>query len=364
MRPVRRTLLAALLLATSAAFAGDAVNTLPKPKADSQAKAQSIDTSRPMKWMIEAQGPDGGWGTEKGAPPDVATTAISTIALIRAGHTLSGGEHEQAVRKGVDFIVKAIERVPHETLEIQGPGTQPQAKLGRYIDTYLAAQALGEASPGANTFEDRRKVSGALDIVIGKVLALQRRDGSFAGEGWAPVLSSAFAHGGLYAARAAGSRVVTTESIEKANKAMEAQYDARKKQFDGSKSAGVPLYSAGASLGAAARNGQVDGEAAKAARAAIQDEAFLRGFGTYGGEEHVSYMMTSEALAKVGGKEWTKWDKNIRERLTRIQRQDGTWRGDHCITSTTFCTAASLITLAIKAPSAAKPEQPEQLGSR
>jgi len=32
----------------------------------------------------------------------------------------------------------------------------------------------------------------------------------------------------------------------------------------------------------------------------------------------------------------------------QIQRQDGTWRGDHCITSTTFCTAASLITLAVR----------------
>jgi len=38
----------------------------------------------------------------------------------------------------------------------------------------------------------------------------------------------------------------------------------------------------------------------------------------------------------------------IRARLAAIQRENGTWRGDHCITSTTFCTAASLITLAIE----------------
>ena len=367
MPPVRRTLLAALLLAASAALAGeqapDTVNTAPKEK-PAQARALSIDASRPMKWMIEAQGKDGGWGTEKGAPPDVATTAIATIALIRAGHTLSAGEHQESVRKGIDFIVKAIERVAPENPEIQGAGTQPQAKLGRYIDTYLAAQVLGEASPTATTFEDRRKVSTALDIVIVKVMALQRRDGSFQGEGWAPVLSSAFAHGGLYAARAAGSRVVTTESIEAANRSMEAQYDARKKEFSGTDAAGVPLYSAAGSLGAAARSGKVDGDAAKAARAAMQNEAFLRGFGTYGGEEHVSYMMTSEALAKVGGNEWSKWDKNIRERLARIQRTDGTWRGDHCITSTTFCTAASLITLAIKSPHAPKAAPAPEMGVR
>ena len=43
--------------------------------------------------------------------------------------------------------------------------------------------------------------------------------------------------------------------------------------------------------------------------------------------------------------------------LAAIQREDGTWRGDHCITSTTFCTAASLITLAV-APESARVTAP------
>ena len=87
----------------------------------------------------------------------------------------------------------------------------------------------------------------------------------------------------------------------------------------------------------------------RAALHALSEESTLRGFGSYGGEEHVSYMMTSEALARIGGKQWDSWDANVRKRLALIQREDGTWRGDHCITSTSFCTAASLITLSIKA---------------
>ena len=51
------------------------------------------------------------------------------------------------------------------------------------------------------------------------------------------------------------------------------------------------------------------GRRRKAARARLEDEAFIRGFGSYGGEEHVSYMMTSEALAKVGGDDWERWDQ-------------------------------------------------------
>jgi len=351
--PIRRIASAVLLLTASAALAGEP----PPPQGKAPPSApKTIDMKRPMAWLLDAQGKDGGWGTDKGAPEDVATTAIATIALLRYGSTLSAGEHQDAVKRGTMYIVRAIKAVPADTLEIQPEGTQPQRKLGRYIDTYLAAQALGELSPTATDGEVRHEVSDALDRVISKVMKLQRQDGSFAGQGWAPVLSSAFAHGGLYAAKAAGSHVVTEDAIARANANMEAQYDARKKAFESGDSAGVQLYSAAGALGAAGKQGKLDGDAAKAAREAMKDEAFLRGFGTYGGEEHVSYMMTSEALAKVGGDEWARWDKNIRTRLTFIQRADGTWRGDHCITSTTFCTAASLITLAIKAaPPSAPP---------
>jgi hypothetical protein len=59
-------------------------------------------------------------------------------------------------------------------------------------------------------------------------------------------------------------------------------------------------------------------------------------------------MLVAEAKAAIGGEEFSKWSQQMRARLAQIQRQDGTWRGDHCITSTTFCTAASLITLAVR----------------
>ena len=125
-------------------------------------------------------------------------------------------------------------------------------------------------------------------------------------------------------------------------------YDSKSKQFRTDDSAGVALYRAAGALGSAARSGKLDGAPAMAARERLTDEAFVRGFGSYGGEEHVSYMLSTEAFAKSGGDEWAKWSKSIRARLAAIQRENGTWRGDHCITSTAFCTAASLITLAIR----------------
>ena len=80
----------------------------------------------------------------------------------------------------------------------------------------------------------------------------------------------------------------------------------------------------------------------------LSNDSLLRGYGTYGGEEHVSYMLTAEAKARASAAEFAEWKKQMNARLASIQREDGTWRGDHCITSTTFCTAASLITLAVR----------------
>jgi hypothetical protein len=306
------------------------------------------ELQRPMRWLLDAQNADGGWGAESKTAPDVATTAVTVIALLRHGHTLSSGAHRDATRRGVEFIVRSVERVPKDELALQREGTQPQAKLGRYIDTFLAAQALGEVLPSAKNPEERARLHGVLDKVVQKVQALQRRDGSFEGQGWAPVLSSAFANGGLYAARQAGSSAVRADALASSDRYMKSQYDERSQKFRTEAGAGVALYSAASTLGAAAREGKVHEAPAQAARQLMKDESFVRGFGTYGGEEHVSYMMTSEALAKVGGEEWRAWDASIRTRLASIQREDGTWRGDHCITSTTFCTAASLITLAIQ----------------
>src|SRR5258708_10737014 len=96
-------------------------------------------------------------------------------------------------------------------------------------------------------------------------------------------------------------------------------------------------------------------DATRAGGAALSNENVLRGFGSYGGEEHVSYMLTAEAKAALGGAEWADFRNNIRARLAAIQREHGTWRGDHRITTSTFCTAAALITLAIEPHAAGRP---------
>jgi hypothetical protein len=77
----------------------------------------------------------------------------------------------------------------------------------------------------------------------------------------------------------------------------------------------------------------------------LDDKQFLAGFGNNGGEEFLSYMNLSETLLVKGGTDWLRWNKGISENLQRVQNQDGSWSGQHCITGRTFCTAAALLTL-------------------
>jgi len=77
----------------------------------------------------------------------------------------------------------------------------------------------------------------------------------------------------------------------------------------------------------------------------LDDRQFIAGFGNNGGEEFLSYMNISETLLVKGGNEWKTWDKSISENLGRVQNEDGSWSGQHCITGRTFCTSAALLTL-------------------
>lgn len=313
------------------------------------------DVRRPLDWLVAAQNDDGSWGDGAKDPrPDVATTALAGLALLRLGHTGSAGAHQESTRRAVAYVAAAVEKASPGEVAVNPPGTLPQRKLGRNIDTFVAAQFLAEVLPTLREPMQSR-AAAALSSCVRRIEKAQAKDGSYSQDGWAPVLASAFANNGLYAARRAGAKV-DPGILARGQEGLLDKYEARTQSFGTGGAAGVPLYSVAASVVAAA---QVDAaapaevkkrarEASKAGAAQLANENVLRGFGSYGGEEHVSYMLTAEAKATLGGDEWTEFRKSIRARLAAIQRENGTWRGDHCITSTTFCTAASLITLAVE----------------
>jgi hypothetical protein len=88
-------------------------------------------------------------------------------------------------------------------------------------------------------------------------------------------------------------------------------------------------------------------QAQKAVVDRLDDKQFVAGFGSNGGEEFLSYMNIGESLAIKGGEAFAKWDKGMTENLNRVQNDDGSWTGHHCITGRTFCTATALLTLTV-----------------
>lgn len=105
-----------------------------------------------------------------------------------------------------------------------------------------------------------------------------------------------------------------------------------------------------------AREGQ---KALQQAQAAVVrrlgDKRFVAGFGSNGGEEFLSYMQIGESLLAKGGEDFAKWDKAMTENLNRVQNDDGSWSGHHCITGRTFCTSTALLTLMVDRATAAAP---------
>ena len=286
------------------------------------------------------------------------------------------------------FAIRTVEAAPEAgPLITDITGTQPQRKLGPYIDTVLTVQFLSRVVENLPAGSDRMKrVRGALEGCVRKLQAAQTGDGSWgADRGWAPVLQSSLATSALEMASVADTDV-NPDSLNRARDYQKGRFDVASGRASAEGVAGVELYSlASAKRANAARAryamsaieeakakgdlpddaavneenlnaagvpaGVVGGLAESFREADLQgdrlanDDALLRGFGSNGGEEYLSYLQMSEALVIEGGDEWLQWKEKMHRKLEKIQSPDGSWTGHHCITSPVFSTSAVVQTL-------------------
>ncbi|HYX91042.1 MAG TPA: hypothetical protein VE782_05740, partial [Myxococcaceae bacterium] len=344
--------------------------------------------------LVEHQLPNGAWGQgEESAAMgggealrsvgSVADTGMAAMALLRSGSSPSKGRHQLSVARAVDYVVGQVEEADEESLYVSNVrGTRVQMKIGPYIDTFVAATFLAEVKNQMPDASSRARVEKALAKIVRKIRRNQQGDGSFTGAGWAPVLSQGMAAKGINRAAQAGVPV-PAEVRARAEEYAKKQYDRSSGSFGGGTgNAGVGLYGAAATVGSMQEsvntNDANEAELRKVAREAkaadererarqeirryeatretstdakralvqrLEDPSFVAGFGSNGGEEFLSYMMVSEALAAQGGGDWEKWNAQMGILLARAQNGDGSWTGHHCITGRTFCTAAALLVL-------------------
>jgi hypothetical protein len=370
---------------------------IPKPAAPAvAAKPLTSDVRQGLGWLVKHQLPNGAWGqgeesqemgsqmAKLAADASVADTCMALMALMRAGNTPAKGEYAPNVRKGVDYVCGEVERAEEKGLYITKTlGTRVQGKLGPYIDTFLAALVLAELKGKMPDPGSEKRLMAALDKTMDKIEKNQKPDGTWGGDGWAPVLSQSVASKALNRASQNGVKV-SEKTRERAEVYARGQFDAKSGGFGGAGAAGVQLYSAAGNLGsiqdsenanlalenevrARVKTARTAGERQQAQRSLdrfaqnrkdlavakqavvtqLENPEFVAGFGSNGGEEFLSYLNIGESLLVKGGEQWKKWDRSMTENLYRVQNGDGSWSGHHCITGRTFCTAAALMVLTV-----------------
>ena len=355
--------------------------------------------SKGLVWMANAQLDNGGWGAgthnhqgirdPHAVAADPATTALVGMALLRNGNTLTKGKYSENLKKALDFLLEAVENTPEQSRYITNlKGTQPQTKLGQNIDAILTMQFFTNimSKIDKRDCECIERIEKALDKCVRKIQQAQDVDGGIKDGGWAPVLQSALANNALESAKDAGAKV-DDKVLEKSRNYQKGNFDVKTNSGVTGKAAGVLLYSVSGSARASAKEAQKaeatiqkakkegkvrqDAEVSVqsleeagmskteaeryataykirgAAAARAQDGDVISGFGSNGGEEYLSYLMTGESLIISQDNTWKTWFEKMAGRLVQIQTNDGSWQGHHCITSPVFCTATCLLILSI-----------------
>jgi hypothetical protein len=313
---------------------------------------------RGVRFLLQTQGRDGGWGQDGGETSvirvterletqgnDVANTAVATLALVRAGHLRS-----PAVQRSVDFILREIEASPEEGLAVtRVTGSQIQRKLGPYIDTFLSSMLLSDLDGRMPDTRANARVRAALDKCVRKIQRHQQSDGSWnTSGGWAPILGTSLASRSLDTARRKGVKVDPVVLARVDDYTKKAANEPAASGVVGGAAAGVALYAGAQQLEQMTRSEADRARNEKEIRsvtAQLSQPRFVRGFGSMGGEEFFSYLNISDSLRRAGGPEWTRWNGQIQTTLVELQNQDGSWAGHHCITGRVAVTSAALLTL-------------------
>jgi hypothetical protein len=351
-----------------------------------------------LAWLRDAQLPNGGYGAGShnaqhikdphAVPADPATTAMVATAFIRSGNTLQKGLYAKNLKEAINYLLETVENTPKNSSYItEVRGTQIQTKLGQNIDAVLTAQFFSNLLERNLKGIDKKRVERCLDICVSKIQEGTDAEGKQGGAGWAGVLQSGLANSALESAQAVGADV-DEQILNRSRDYQKSNYDDKTGSVSTEDGAGVMLYAVSGSVRASAKEARKaeetinkakkEGKIAKdspvsvanlkkagfseaeameyatsynvyqSAKQTAQREDVLDGFGNNGGEEFLSFLQTGESLVVNKDKDWKKWYDDMSGRILKIQNQDGSWNGHHCITSPVFCTATSILLLTVE----------------
>jgi hypothetical protein len=348
----------AILIGVCAQTAFSVPKSQPKPPVD-----QAVDKG--IKWLVSVQGKDGGWGQDGGETSyirqserlessgnDVANTAVAAEALLHAGNTPTTGPYHENLQRAVRFILERVEKSPTDGLAVTNlTGTQIQRKLGPYIDTFLTSKLMAELDGNMGDAQTNARVRKSLEKCVAKVEKNQLKDGSWnVAGGWAPILGTSLASQSLYVAKEKGVKVsdMAMNRVDVYSTAETVTVNGSAGRSADSASAGVSLYKGAQELEQISRtpaDRKKNARQIAAIKGQLDDPRFINGFGSIGGEEFFSYLNIGDSLHRAGGPEWDKWNADMTAKVLKLQNEDGTWAGHHCITGRVAVTSAAILML-------------------
>jgi hypothetical protein len=239
----------------------------------------------------------------------------------------------------VQYLLRCAASMPPGDITSQVQ-TQLQNKIGRHAHTFFAtlmlSQVIGEGW-------DDRPVRRALTKLVDAISGSQTSDGHWGQQSWAPTLGTVMGWVALRGAHGAGFRVEAS-----ANKTADHLVRQMQQQLAENQHSWMhQLYKNATGIRVLYAMG-LDNE--PVAKRAFEDVLTLINTGNTpftqaGGEEYLSFHLITETMLQKQGRDWARWYPTVRDKLIGVQNRDGSWTGHHCITSRTFCTAASVLVL-------------------
>lgn len=293
---------------------------------------------RGLAFLRKTFNKDNGCGVDVNQPSDIGCTCMVGLAMMAAGGTCYEGENQNDLRSVLRYILNRVENMPpHNVTSVSG--TQIQNKIGQqahsFFTTLYLSQTLGEQM-------DPGPVSEALRKVTSVIVKTQTPNGDWGNESWAPTLGTVMGWVSLRAASSVGVTVGTAPEktaehlIQKMSTSLMESQGWMHELYKNASGIRV-LY-------------DMELENDKVAKRAFEDVLkFVKTdntpFTQAGGEEFLAFHLITETMLKRGGQQWNDWFPVVRDKLIDVQNKDGSWTGHHCITSRTFCTAASILVL-------------------
>lgn len=309
---------------------------------------------------------------------------MAAMALYRMGYTTKKGPYQKQLSNALEYLLQQVESNENYNYITQVRGTQIQRKLGENIDAALTLQFLNQVAEK----NPSKRVENAIQICVNKIEKSYDQNGKVNGAGWAGVLQSSFASSGLEQAKKNKNITVNEAKITAARNYQKGNYNAESNTAKTEDGAGIMLYAISSSvrgsaseakeaeelLAEAKANGKIGKTAElnrenlekigvskekaasydvatkvyKAAKVQAMDNTVMSGYGNNGGEEFMSFLQTGESMLVKKDNDWKNWYDNVSGKLIKIQNNNGSWNGHHCITSPVFCTATCLLILTIE----------------